>query len=234
MPTFVKFANGLMNHSNKLLDDALNTLPKIRALRLEQQDGAAWAALTQEQQEARTNELQEAESLAKNSLLLANETVDMLSYLSEHIHQPFLCPELVDRLAALLMSTIKRLSGARGVQLKVGDCAPRAPGVAPGKSCVAPPHKARGPPLTVGFLLQVDNPERYGFKPKQMLLAMCRTVVHLAPFPEFVSACAACGQIDEATLNKAVNKHVARFGECTCPTASCWQRGTGALRAREV
>ena len=120
MPTFIVFANGIINHS-KLLEDALNHLPKIRAITEEQRDTVAWAALTEEAREAKLHELEESRGVTKNSLLLANETVAMLSYLTEHIKEPFLCPELKDRLASLLMGAITRLTGKRGRDLKVDN-----------------------------------------------------------------------------------------------------------------
>jgi len=109
-----------MNHSNKLLDDALITLPKIRETLQLRANGAEWAALSEETREVRLKELRENEQMVQSSLLLANQTLDMLSFLTGHIHEPFLCNELVARLAGLLMSTITRLSGRRGVELKVG------------------------------------------------------------------------------------------------------------------
>ena len=51
----------------------------------------------------------------------------------------------------------------------------------------------RATPVT---LLQVSNPDKYNFKPKEMLAQVVGTMLHLAPFPEFVSACAASGLAD--------------------------------------
>lgn len=61
------------------------------------------------------------------------------------------------------------------------------------------------------FSLQVDDPDKYHFKPKKMLIAMCRTVTNLAGFEKFVQHCVACGQADVKTLAKAA-KLMQRFG----------------------
>ena len=42
---FVGFANGIINHSNHLLTEALGKLAEIRATELEMADTVAWAAL---------------------------------------------------------------------------------------------------------------------------------------------------------------------------------------------
>lgn len=46
--------------------------------------------------------LQESERKAKSCIQLANETVKMLRYLTSRIVAPFLRPEIIDRLAAML------------------------------------------------------------------------------------------------------------------------------------
>ena len=50
---------------------------------------------------------------------LARETVDMFHYLTQDIKEPFLRPELVDRLAAMLNFNLKQLCGSKCKNLKV-------------------------------------------------------------------------------------------------------------------
>ena len=49
----------------------------------------------------------------------ARETVDMFHYLTQDIKEPFLRPELVDRLAAMLNFNLKQLSGSKCKNFKV-------------------------------------------------------------------------------------------------------------------
>ena len=48
--------------------------------------------------------------MLRSYLTLARETVDMFHYLTQDIHQPFLRPELADRLAAMLDHVLDQLT----------------------------------------------------------------------------------------------------------------------------
>jgi ubiquitin conjugation factor E4 B len=43
---FVRFANGLMNETNSLVASVMEKLPEIRAIQVQQKDGATWNSLT--------------------------------------------------------------------------------------------------------------------------------------------------------------------------------------------
>merc|ERR1712001_536988 len=82
-------------------------------------DPTKWAAQSQEQQTSRARQLGQDERQCRSYLTLARETVDMFHYLTEGIKEPFLRPELVDRLAAMLNYNLKQLCGSKCKNLKV-------------------------------------------------------------------------------------------------------------------
>lgn len=119
LESFVRFANGLMNHINGLVTDALTSLPEIKLLTEEMNTPGIWNLLDAPTQDQKRSLLAEKERTVTSSLQLANETIHMLSYLTSEIQEPFLVPELVDRLASMLNNVLLKLLGPRGVELKV-------------------------------------------------------------------------------------------------------------------
>merc|ERR1711962_1829577 len=83
-------------------------------------DPVKWAAQSQEQQTSRARQLGQDERQCRSYLTLARETVDMFHYLTEGIKEPFLRPELADRLAAMLDAVLEQLTnGPKCRNLKV-------------------------------------------------------------------------------------------------------------------
>ena len=62
---FVRFANGLMNETNKLVALIMEKLPEIRTTQLQMADGAAWGALSEEQKQEVTERHEENERMVK-------------------------------------------------------------------------------------------------------------------------------------------------------------------------
>jgi hypothetical protein len=91
-------------------------------------DPEGFARLGEALREERMKALEENEDAVTNSLLLVNQTLSMLAALTEGIQTPFLCPELVGRLAGMLMTVMTRLGGKSGLELKVRHTHPHAPG----------------------------------------------------------------------------------------------------------
>ncbi|XP_049875865.1 ubiquitin conjugation factor E4 B [Pectinophora gossypiella] len=108
---FVKFINMLMNDTTFLLDECLTYLKRIHEAQESQLAGAA--------SEARARALAQDERQCRSYLTLARETVDMLEYLTVEIKEPFLRPELVDRLASMLNFNLQQLCGPKCNNLKV-------------------------------------------------------------------------------------------------------------------
>ncbi|XP_057335851.1 ubiquitin conjugation factor E4 B [Microplitis mediator] len=116
---FVKFINMLMNDTTFLLDESLESLKRIHEVQELMSDKSNWSAMSNEQQQSRTRQLTADERQARSYLTLAKETVSMFHYLTVEITEPFLRPELVGRLSAMLNFNLKQLCGPKCKDLKV-------------------------------------------------------------------------------------------------------------------
>jgi len=116
---FVKFVNMLMNDTTYLLDESMVTLKSIRELQDLMDNRAEWSRLTPDVQQAKQKQLSQEERQCRSYLTLATETVDIFHYLTESIQDPFLIPELADRLAAMLDYNLQQLCGPTCNNLKV-------------------------------------------------------------------------------------------------------------------
>ena len=116
---FVKFINMLMSDTTFLLDESMDALKRIHEVQQEMEDHRKWAEQSQETQQTRLRNLSQDERQCRSYLTLARETVDMFHYLTQDIKEPFLRPEMVDRLAAMLNFNLKQLSGSKCKNLKV-------------------------------------------------------------------------------------------------------------------
>ena len=110
---FVKFINMLMNDTTFLLDESMDALKRIHEVQEEMADPTKWDSQTQEQQQNRLRNLNQDERQCRSYLTLARETVEMFHYLTQDIVEPFLRPELADRLAAMLNFNLKQLCGSK-------------------------------------------------------------------------------------------------------------------------
>lgn len=115
---FVRFINMLMNDTTFLLDESLESLKRIHEAQ-EAMENESWSRLSQESQQSHQHQLATDERQCRSYLTLARETVDMLHYLTAEIKEPFLRPELVDRLAAMLNFNLQQLCGSKCKNLKV-------------------------------------------------------------------------------------------------------------------
>lgn len=116
---FVKFINMLMNDTTFLLDECLEYLKRIHETQVLQLNPETWAELGTENQQTRLRQLGQDERQCRSYLTLARETVDMFHYLTVDIKEPFLRPELVDRLSSMLNFNLHQLCGPKCNDLKV-------------------------------------------------------------------------------------------------------------------
>lgn len=116
---FVRFVNMLMNDTTFLLDECLEYLKRIHETQVLMMDEVAWQALGSETIQSRQRQLAQDERQCRSYLTLARETVDMFHYLTVDIKEPFLCPELIDRLASMLNFNMRQLLGPKCKDLKV-------------------------------------------------------------------------------------------------------------------
>ncbi|TPX62156.1 hypothetical protein PhCBS80983_g00746 [Powellomyces hirtus] len=120
---FVRFAALLMNDATYLLDESLSKLKQIQQLQIELADPLP-PTVTQEQQSQRDERvgfLKQLEGQATSYMSLGNETVHMLQYMTANpdIVQPFMQPEIVERLAAMLDYNLAAMVGPKCTDLKV-------------------------------------------------------------------------------------------------------------------
>ncbi|GFO26247.1 ubiquitin conjugation factor e4 b [Plakobranchus ocellatus] len=116
---FVRFVNMLMNDTTFLLDESLDCLKRIHEVQDTMDNKDKWNKLSKEQQQAKSRQLASDERQCRNYLTLATETVEMFHYLSTKIVEPFLVPELADRLTAMLNCNLQQLCGPKCKNLKV-------------------------------------------------------------------------------------------------------------------
>ncbi|XP_022173840.1 ubiquitin conjugation factor E4 B [Myzus persicae] len=116
---FVKFVNMLINDTTFLLDESLESLKRIHEVQEQMADTTTWNNLPEDVQQSRNRQLSADERQCRSYLTLAQETVDMFHYLTKDIKEPFMRPELVNRLTAMLNFNLQQLCGPKCKNLKV-------------------------------------------------------------------------------------------------------------------
>lgn len=109
----------MMNDVTFLLDEALSKLAEIYGIQMEMEDAEAWAAKPLEQRRERERTLHQLEGSASTYTALGKSTVSLLKEFTVETKQPFMTPEIVDRLAAMLTYNLDALVGPRCQDLKV-------------------------------------------------------------------------------------------------------------------
>ncbi|KAI9443115.1 ubiquitin elongating factor core-domain-containing protein [Lactarius indigo] len=110
---FVRFVNLMINDVTYLMDESLSELAQIHTIQQEMGDQATWAALPLQQRREREATLHNLERQATSYTQLGNSTVDMLKIFTAETKEPFMLPEIVDRLAAMLDYNLDALVGPR-------------------------------------------------------------------------------------------------------------------------
>lgn len=80
----------IINDATFLLDESLESLKRIHELQGLMENKAEWAQLSQEVRTQKESQLTQDERQCKSYLTLATETVEMLSYMTKHVQEPFL------------------------------------------------------------------------------------------------------------------------------------------------
>ncbi|KAL6045702.1 putative ubiquitin conjugation factor E4 [Balamuthia mandrillaris] len=155
---FLRFVNMLINDATFLLDEVLKKLGEIHEIEQEMQDRTQWEAQSEERRREREEQHSNNESYTSTFGVLANETLILLQYLSEHAPTTFLRPEMIDRIAVMLNYYIVELSSPQSQQLQIWD------------------------------------PKKYNFTPKQWLKQIVEVYLHFARHPNFKEAVARDGR----------------------------------------
>eukprot|EP00271_Cylindrocystis_brebissonii_P000919 TRINITY_DN11118_c0_g1_i1.p1 TRINITY_DN11118_c0_g1~~TRINITY_DN11118_c0_g1_i1.p1 ORF type:complete len:1080 (-),score=209.96 TRINITY_DN11118_c0_g1_i1:1215-4454(-) len=141
---YLKFVSLLINDGIFLLDESLEKIPKLRNEEMLMSDREAWLRLPVEERRTREEQFSREEMVVKNDMMLANVYVNMIRYSTTRITEPFLSPEMVERIAGMLNYFLLQLVGPRRKDLRL------------------------------------TNPEKYEFRPKELLGQIVTIYVHLA------------------------------------------------------
>ncbi|KAI0259835.1 ubiquitin elongating factor core-domain-containing protein [Gloeopeniophorella convolvens] len=116
---FVRFVNMMINDVTYLMDESLSELAQIHTIQQEMANQAAWTAQSPQQRREREGTLHGLERQATSYTQLGNSTVDMLKIFTAETKEPFMMPEIIDRLAAMLDYNLDALVGPRCNDLRV-------------------------------------------------------------------------------------------------------------------
>lgn len=116
-----RFINMLINDATYLLDESLQKLEEIHETEERMRDTETWRAQPERERVDAERHHSRNEHVVRIEFLLANETIDMLNYVSKEIVEPFVSPEMAPRLAEMLNFFIVTLAGPKSADLKVKD-----------------------------------------------------------------------------------------------------------------
>lgn len=140
-------------------------------------DKTAWEAKSIEYRREREGTLRSLERHASSYTTLGRSTVELLKVFTAETKAPFMMPEIVDRLAAMLDYNLQALVGPKCQELKV------------------------------------RNPEKYKFKPRELLGDIVQVFINLSDERVFVRAVAGDGRsyskelfnrAEEIVVNKSI------------------------------
>ncbi|KAI6649295.1 Ubiquitin conjugation factor E4 B-like [Oopsacas minuta] len=121
MSDFIRFVNLLLNDTTFLLDESLDLLKSIHETQQAIEDKVNWEKQPPELQRNRSHQLLQDERNCRAYLMLANETLKMVHFLTQDVKEPFLRPELMDRVASMLNCNLQQLCGPKCSDLRVKD-----------------------------------------------------------------------------------------------------------------
>ncbi|KAG5338950.1 hypothetical protein C0989_005506 [Termitomyces sp. Mn162] len=118
---FVRFINLMMNDVTYLMNESFTELTQIHEIQVEMKDQGTWNSRTQEYRREREGMLRSLERQASSYTTLSRSTVELLKVFTAETKAPFMVPEIVDRLAAMLDYNLVALAGPKYQELKVQD-----------------------------------------------------------------------------------------------------------------
>ncbi|KAF8558253.1 hypothetical protein OG21DRAFT_1455716 [Imleria badia] len=118
---FVRFVNLMINDVTYLMDESLSELTQIHNIQTEMRDQTAWAARPAQYRRERENTLRGLERHASSYTTLGKSTVGLLRDFTAETKAPFMMPEIVDKLAAMLDYNLEALVGPKCGELRVKE-----------------------------------------------------------------------------------------------------------------
>jgi ubiquitin conjugation factor E4 B len=118
---FVKFINLMINDVTYLMDESLSELTQIYNIQTEMENKEEWASKPAQYRRERESTLRQLERHASGYITLGKSTVGLLKDFTAETKTPFMMPEIIDRLAAMLDYNLDALVGPKCQELKVKD-----------------------------------------------------------------------------------------------------------------
>ena len=119
MDNFVRFVNLMINDVTYLMDESLNELTQIHNIETEMENQEEWASKSPQYRREREGTLRSLERHASGYITLGRSTVDLLKVFTAETKSPFMMPEIVGKLAAMLDYNLDALAGPKCRDLKV-------------------------------------------------------------------------------------------------------------------
>lgn len=119
MEKFIRFVNLMINDVTYLMDESLTDLTKIHEIQREMADAETYARQPLQYRREREGALRGLERQTTSYTQLTKSTVGLLKMFTAETKEPFMAPEIVDRLAAMLDYNLDALAGPRCNDLKV-------------------------------------------------------------------------------------------------------------------
>lgn len=118
---FIRFVNLMINDVTYLMDESLSELTQIHNIQTEMRDQTAWNARPQQYRREREGTLRGLERHASGYTTLGRSTVGLLKDFTAETKGPFMMPEIVEKLAAMLDYNLDALVGPKCGELRVQD-----------------------------------------------------------------------------------------------------------------
>lgn len=117
--SFIRFVNLMINDVTYLMDESLSDLTKIHEIQTEMADTQTFASQTPQYRREREGHLRSLERQAIGYTQLGNSTVALLKDFTGETKEPFMVPEIVNKLAAMLDYNLDALVGPKCQDLRV-------------------------------------------------------------------------------------------------------------------
>ena len=114
---FLRFIHRLLDDSNYLMDEVMGKVGEASDLEAQINDQARWRGMTRQQQQEVTERLSEVLNSAHAYSRFAGEVIHLLHSLSEVNIEPFVRPEVIDRMAVMLNYFLAKLVGKSAVSI---------------------------------------------------------------------------------------------------------------------
>lgn len=111
----------MINDVTYLMDESLSELTQIHNIQTEMRDQTAWNARPQQYRREREGTLRGLERHASGYTTLGRSTVGLLKDFTAETKGPFMMPEIVEKLAAMLDYNLDALVGPKCGELRVQD-----------------------------------------------------------------------------------------------------------------